>query len=1568
MDPVLIKLNDKDVFEIAQASTFLERDFQYSRKPFHARFPNIKNAQQFAQCFTPFRSDSWEQILNRLGLGRKNTSQQPATELVFELIGSGVLALEKLDPQTLHTLTDPHARKGRNNRGKKGSKSSSDAPEAVVVNSSSTAASTFSPSPSTNTPAPINHAEPAKVNDDDTTGTPPLEDTPTNGCPISMISGEELLRLDEFSLPGPIPFKWRRTYRSGHSRDIGLGHGWTHSACEQLREDSGQFIVLDDDEGRILRFKRPRLSQSSRLINEGLTLTNQSPDSYLLTKDGTPNKLFRRVGRSGVFRLSEIHHSAYTPSSPQEKLASGFVLTLNHDAKNRLTSIESNWGKRLNLKRTPQGRISKIWLEDTISGEKRLASAYEYDAQGDLTAHRDGAGLGESYQYHNHLFTQRTLSTGFNYYYEWDGNSNKARCTRTWGDHGIYDYHFTWDPEHNRSTAIDGRGNQLHYEYNEFGQLIREADGEGGIHQYQYENSKKAAYIDPLGNKTRYTYDADQHVTGVFGPDGKNKRPLFSQTRWYFRGKLSQINHNGALWRREYNRNGLLEKVIAPDSRATHYEYSPQGLLTRVTSPENHQTQYTWSPYGELTGVTHADGQSQRFRYNPFGQILAIEYWLPEEKKAGELKYQYNDRDQVVRIIYPDKRFTALEYNANGHIESIRDRNGRITRYEYDGLSQVVRKVDALGNSIRYEYDKERNLTALINENGDRYTFEYDGNERLISEIGFDGRKQRYFYNPAGHLIRSVDSDEVLTDYERDPLGRMLTRKSYKPNELASEAFAAHLHESWRPLNIPLNTDRPTTVDPEEDYGRFSYDPAGRLAECFNPHQLLQFSYDAMGRVTGEQHTNIFEFKQVTSSIKQFRFDHTSSGFLKSLELPDNQHIHYQYDGFGRLLNAALDNQELTDIQRDDLGNEIQRRQGALATQFDYDPMGRLVNQFASDSQNEHRPISRRYQYDDFGNLSQLIDGEKEINYAYDKINRLSKVESDTPENFVFDPASNLLSQGDGPGKAKGNRLLIQGDRKFAYDKRGNLVRERRGKQGSIVSEYTYNANNQLIKSTRGKQITEYRYDPLGRRIEKKDTFGCTQFYWAGDQLLQEQRGDSKKTYVYEPNSYKPLALVENDTIYHYHLDHLGTPRELSDQKGKIVWQARYKTYGNVAIKEVDEVDNPLRFQGQYYDDETGLHYNRHRYYNPHSGQFITQDPIGLLGGVNNYQYAPNPTGWIDPLGLCNEEYQQRTEQLIASDGEMTTLDAYTHTDVSGAPWDIAADPNNWIEERQAFQEKVIGDATAEAILKAKGQTDVATIHAMRGNTGAGKSRLKRSGLIPELANDNIPVINPDDFKPTIISEAEPGKITHNQAHWEASMMSDRLKDNLLNNEEVSSILVDKRLGSPDEVIRLREEASKHNKKLNVYDVDAPLEMSLLGVLLREPGGNDPIVPFDVVTGGYSSARNNRQEIIQYFEDNPDIGKYELYGSTPDGNKYLVSVTENGKTNVIDKEAYIRLTSNSDLEIAEISDEPISSETIQKITANLPDSDFKEKSIQTLNANRGKTWKQALDDHGKSGP
>jgi RHS repeat-associated protein len=176
--------------------------------------------------------------------------------------------------------------------------------------------------------------------------------------------------------------------------------------------------------------------------------------------------------------------------------------------------------------------------------------------------------------------------------------------------------------------------------------------------------------------------------------------------------------------------------------------------------------------------------------------------------------------------------------------------------------------------------------------------------------------------------------------------------------------------------------------------------------------------------------------------------------------------------------------------------------------------------------------------------------------------------------------------------------------------------------------------------------------------------------------------------YLFEPDSFVPAAKLENrfeavhtrsgtgavlytehqptePTLYSIHTDHLGTPMELAECDGKLAWVGHYRAWGKLTQASdghgnPSTTDNPLRFQGQYLDEETGLHYNRHRYYDPETGRFTTQDPIGLAGGENLYMYAPNPTGWVDPLGLsrCCEESRgsrPRTKTARIKDAQLPT-------------------------------------------------------------------------------------------------------------------------------------------------------------------------------------------------------------------------------------------------------------------------------------------------------------------------
>ncbi|HCP1440097.1 TPA: RHS domain-containing protein, partial [Escherichia coli] len=226
-------------------------------------------------------------------------------------------------------------------------------------------------------------------------------------------------------------------------------------------------------------------------------------------------------------------------------------------------------------------------------------------------------------------------------------------------------------------------------------------------------------------------------------------------------------------------------------------------------------------------------------------------------------------------------------------------------------------------------------------------------------------------------------------------------------------------------------------------------------------------------------------------------------------------------------------------------------------------------------------------------------------------------------------------------------------------------LKERRDQQ------LEWNAQGQLTRVISSNSETRYQYDALGRRISKatsnlhtdRGERSRTTFVWEGFRLLQETTWQGKRTYLYDAEQpYTPVAAItgrgESRKIWYYHTDLTGTVQEVTAADGTLVWagyQAGFGENRGDISNSGAYFEQPLRLPGQYYDEETGLHYNLFRYYAPECGRFISQDPIGLLGGLNLYQYAPNPISWIDPLGLT----------VTFTDSRGLTLDVSGYTDLS---------------------------------------------------------------------------------------------------------------------------------------------------------------------------------------------------------------------------------------------------------------------------------------------------------------
>ena len=260
--------------------------------------------------------------------------------------------------------------------------------------------------------------------------------------------------------------------------------------------------------------------------------------------------------------------------------------------------------------------------------------------------------------------------------------------------------------------------------------------------------------------------------------------------------------------------------------------------------------------------------------------------------------------------------------------------------------------------------------------------------------------------------------------------------------------------------------------------------------------------------------------------------------------------------------------------------------------------------------------------------------------YSYDKVgNRLSTVSS--KQDWLYN-ANNQLTRADNIS--------------YEYDLNGNQIRKIDNKTNQ-TTYYIYNSEQRLIRLEDNERqiIAQYTYNPFGQRVSKNINGITTYFLYSQEGLVAEysQTGQLKTEYHYQPNSTwmtNPLFMRNNfgEVLYYYN-DHLGTPQALYNKQGQQKWQANYSAFGQAEIIN-NLVTQNLRFSGQYYDDESGLHQNFFRDYDPRIGRYIQTDPIGLRGGINTYAYVGgNPLVFIDPFGLVlwSGEFHSRSAVVV---------------------------------------------------------------------------------------------------------------------------------------------------------------------------------------------------------------------------------------------------------------------------------------------------------------------------------
>jgi RHS repeat-associated protein len=485
--------------------------------------------------------------------------------------------------------------------------------------------------------------------------------------------------------------------------------------------------------------------------------------------------------------------------------------------------------------------------------------------------------------------------------------------------------------------------------------------------------------------------------------------------------------------------------------------------------------------------------------------------------------------------------------------------------------------------------------------------FTYDANNRRTTQTRPEGERTTYFYNEINQVRSVVYGGGHQVEYRYNGLGLPDTVKYYGPS-------ASNLADK--------------TV-------RYDYDVNGNLLSYTDGTTSADYLYDDLHRKISET----------------VHYPHFSKTY--TVDFPDNWHIDFtgpdgvtvtsSYDAGMRLSEISVPGAGSFDFTNYDWARPQTITLPTNTTiHKSYDALMRTTGILVQDSA-ATQLMSRTLSYDKVGNLLAKQTEHGLYSYSYDELNRLTDALNPglPDEHFTYDPLGNRLTDNGVSGPLSYNRnneLTSLGGVTLSYDDNGNMVANN---WPGIEQRYVYDETKRLkqIKDPTGAVTAEYYYDPFGRRLWKEVDGARTYFMYSGEGLIAEfdDNGTQTRGYGYAMGSTwttNPLWLKEGGDYYFYLNDHLGTPQKIIDAAGEVVWAARYDSFGN-AIIDIDTISNPLRFPGQYYDEESGLHYNWNRYYDPFLGRYIQSDPLGLDAGINFFVYAGNrPLTVIDPWGL----------------------------------------------------------------------------------------------------------------------------------------------------------------------------------------------------------------------------------------------------------------------------------------------------------------------------------------------
>ncbi|MEV6617180.1 putative T7SS-secreted protein [Streptomyces sp. NPDC051051] len=1059
----------------------------------------------------------------------------------------------------------------------------------------------------------------------------PDGDRTTDGTdPVDLASGRMFLPQTDLEIPGILPLVFTRRTESGCTAGRFLGPAWTSTVDERLQIDAVGVLHVTAD-GLLIPYPHPvpgapTAPESGRART---LLARETDGDYTVTDPDTG--LTRRFtappgtepGGDGTAWLSTVTER------------NGHTITVDRGGDGLPRALVHSAGHRVKLT-TADGLVTALSLAGAGEGGTDLPlMSYGYQ-DGDLTTVTKPSGATTTFLHDDrHRVIAWIDSGGSRYDYLYDDHD---RVVAEGGEAGHVQITLTYtepDPEtgHRTTTLTTADGHATRHLVDRHSRVIATTDPLGRTTRFTYDaRGNLRARTDPLGLTTAFTYDKAGRVVSATRPDGSELHTV--------RGPF-----------------GLPVEVVAPDGTRMVHAYDERGNRTSVTDQAGSTTRYTYDDAGRLTSVTDALGATTRAVCDAAG--------LPVEVTGPGGAVTRTERDGLgrpVRVTDPTGGVTLLEWHADGQLARRTGPDGATESWTYDGEGNCLTHTDASGGVSRFEYTHFDLPVARTRPDGARYEFEHDAELRLTRVTDPQGLTWTYTYDAAGDIVSETDFDGRTLTYRTDAAGRLAARV---------DALGGTVSFERDQLGQVVRKD----VDGRVTH--YAYDRAGRLVEATGPDGELRYQYDRRGLTKAEL---------VDGRPVLYAYD--VLGRRTRRTTPTGHVTSYSYDTDG-LPQRLTSGGHRIDFAHDAAGRELTRIFGdAITMTSAWDEAGRLASQHITAGGRDVN--SRAYSYRADGRLTSVADrlsGSR--TFDLDRVGRVTAVHArGWTERYAYDDAGNQTSaswpsghpgrEATGPRAYTGTTLTRAGDVRFEYDALGRVVlrQKTRLSRKPDTWRYTWDTENRLTSVTTPDGTRwRYRYDPLGRRTAKQrlaadgeSVVEEVRFTWDGLTLCEQtsRQPDVPHTVAltWDHRDVVPLAQTEriltadarqeeiDRRFFAIATDLVGTPTELIDESGDIAWRTRSTLWGTTAWSRDSSAYTPLRFPGQYYDPETGLHYNCFRHYAPETGRYTSPDPLGLAPAPNPVAYVENPLDGCDPLGLMpkytkEEKAQKRIDKIV---------------------------------------------------------------------------------------------------------------------------------------------------------------------------------------------------------------------------------------------------------------------------------------------------------------------------------